>query len=182
MNRTIKFIIIGLILTIVQYLVYLFFALVIFNNNDILWLSSGISYTIATILGYYLHSRITWKERKPTKYGIIMFFVWNFLTALLIAPFLTWLFGLTKPTYNFLYSLSFSMGLNFTYEFVESTTIFILVTLVTLILNYLFYDILVFGDSNKTKVTVKKPTLKVAPESTVKTTKKSPKKTKKAKK
>lgn len=183
MNRTVKFIIVGLTLTVVQYLVYLFFALVIFNNNDILWLSSGISYVIATILAYILHSRITWKERKPTNFGIAMFFVWNILTSFLIAPFFTWFFGLAKPTYNFLYSLSFSMSLDFTYEFIESTTIFILVTIVTLILNYLFYDKLVFGDKAKAKKTPAKTTIKSSPVKSIAKTKSTKKPTKsKAKK
>ena len=176
MNRGIKFVIVGLILTITQYLFYLFFALVIFNNNDILWLSSGISYIIATILAFVLHSRITWKERPPKKNGILMFFAWNLLTALVIAPFLTWFFKLFTPTYNFFYSLSFSMGLSLTYEFVESTLVFILVILITLTLNYFFYDKLVFGDqkkSNKIKAPVVKTVKKKNP--TKKTTKKAKK-------
>jgi putative flippase GtrA len=176
MNRGIKFVIVGLILTITQYLFYLFFALVIFNNNDILWLSSGISYIIATILAFVLHSRITWKERPPKKNGILMFFAWNLLTALVIAPFLTWFFKLFTPTYNFFYSLSFSMGLSLTYEFVESTLVFILVILITLTLNYFFYDKLVFGDqkkSNKIKAPVVKTVKKKTPAK--KTTKKAKK-------
>lgn len=181
MNRGIKFVIVGLILTITQYLFYLFFALVIFNNNDILWLSSGISYVIATILAFILHSRITWKERPPKKNGIIMFFVWNLVTALFIAPFLTWFFKLFTPTYNFFYSLSFSMGLSLTYEFVESTLVFIFVILITLTLNYLFYDKLVFGDEKKAPKKVTPVATKTTKKTTVKKT--TPKKTtKKAKK
>ena len=179
MNRGIKFVIVGLILTITQYLFYLFFALVIFNNNDILWLSSGISYIIATILAFILHSRITWKERPPKKGGILMFFVWNLITAILIAPFLTWFFKLATPTYNFIYSITFKMGLDLTYEFVESTTVFILVILITLTLNYIFYDKLVFGDEKKTKK-VSAPAVKTVKKVTKKTTIK--KTTKKAKK
>lgn len=176
MNRGIKFVIVGLILTITQYLFYLFFALVIFNNNDILWLSSGISYIIATILAFVLHSRITWKERPPKKNGILMFFAWNLLTALVIAPFLTWFFKLFTPTYNFFYSLSFSMGLSLTYEFVESTLVFILVILITLTLNYFFYDKLVFGDQKKPNK-IKAPVVKTAKKKTPakKTTKKAKK-------
>ena len=180
MNRGIKFVIVGLILTITQYLFYLFFALVIFNNNDILWLSSGISYIIATILAFILHSRITWKERPPKKGGILMFFVWNIITALLIAPFLTWLFKLATPTYNFLYSLTFKMGLDLTYEFVESTTVFILVIFITLTLNYIFYDKLVFGDEKKAKK-VSAPTVKTVKKTAAKKTAKKAT-TKKAKK
>lgn len=149
MNRGLKFVIVGIILTITQYLFYTFLAHVIFNNNDLLWLCSGISYIFATILAFVLHSNITWKERKPTNHGIIMFFIWNAITAFAIAPFFTWLFKFNQPIHNFLYSISFGMGFSFTYEFVESTTIFIFVTLITLTLNFLFYDRLVFGKTTK---------------------------------
>ena len=157
MNRGLKFVIVGIILTLTQYLFYTFLVHVIFNNNDLLWLCSGISYIFATILAFILHSNITWKERKPTTHGIIMFFVWNAITAFAIAPFFTWLFKFNQPIHNFLYSISFGMGFSFTYEFVESTTIFIFVTLITLTLNFLFYDRLVFG---KEKTPAKKTAAK----------------------
>ena len=159
MNRGLKFVIVGIILTLTQYLFYTFLVHVIFNNNDLLWLCSGISYIFATILAFILHSNITWKERKPTNHGIIMFFIWNAITAFAIAPFFTWLFKFNAPIHNFLYSLSFSMGFNFTYEFVESTTIFVFVTMITLTLNFLFYDRLVFGTKEE-KAPAKKTTVK----------------------
>ena len=89
-----------------------------------------------------------------------MFFIWNFITALCIGPFFTWLFHFNTPIHNFLYSLSFSMGFNFTYEFVESTTIFIFVTMITLTLNFLFYDRLVFGKEAEAKKPIKKKVAK----------------------
>lgn len=139
-----KFTIIGIILTLANFLIYTFLARVIFNNNELLWLASIISYLLATFLGYLLHSKITWKERKIEKNGILNFFLWNFATALLISPALTWLFGLLTPLYEFAFSLSSAINLPFDYNFIESTAIFCLTALITMILNYFFYDKLVF--------------------------------------
>ncbi|MDO4742207.1 MAG: glycosyltransferase [Candidatus Saccharibacteria bacterium] len=152
-NRTSKFIIIGTILALFNFLIYTFLAHIVFNNNDLLWLDSMISYVLATFLAYLLHSRVTWRERSPTKKGIFMFFLWNFLTALIISPLFTWLFGFLTPLYEFTHHLINFLPLSLEYDFVESTGIFVLTTLVTMILNYLFYDKLVFGSSQKNHVT-----------------------------
>lgn len=144
-KRVGKFTIVGLSLALFNYLLYTFFALVIFKNNELLWLSSLISTSITTILAYILHSRITWRERTPTKTGIINFFIWNALLAIIICPFFTWLFGLLTPLYKFAYNLCLNLHIPFDYAFVESTSIFILVNIVVMILNFFFYDRLVFG-------------------------------------
>ena len=144
-KRTGKFAIIGIILALFNFAIYTFLARIIFNSNELLWLDSIIAYSLATILAFFLHSRVTWKERPPTKHGIIMFFVWNLITAVLISPFFTWLFSLIKPFYEFVFQISQAIHLPFDYNFIESTTIFCLTTCVTMILNYIFYDKLVFG-------------------------------------
>ncbi len=149
-KRVGKFIIIGIILTLFNFLIYTLIARLVFNNNDLLWLDSMVSYLLTTVLAYILHSKITWKERDPGQSGIIKFFLWNFITALLISSFFTWLFGLITPFYQSIHQICINLNLSFDYNFIESTGIFCLVTIVTLILNYLFYDRLVFGTSKKT--------------------------------
>lgn len=141
-----KFAIVGAILALANFLIYTFLARVVMNSNDLLWLDSIISYALATILAYFMHSKITWKERPVTKRGILMFFLWNGLTAFAISPFFTWLFGFASPLYEFAHGISTALHLPFDYNFVESTGIFVLTTCVTMILNYIFYDKLVFGD------------------------------------
>ena len=148
-KRTGKFIIIGTILALFNFAIYTFLARVIFNSNELLWLDSIISYILATVLAYFLHSRITWKERHPTKKGVAMFFLWNLITAILISPFFTWLFGNIKPLYEFLFNISNSLHLPFDYNFIESTSIFCLTTCVTMVLNFIFYDRLVFGSKEE---------------------------------
>lgn len=144
-----KFAIIGAILAIFNYLIYTLIARLILNNNELLWIDSIISYTLATFLAYLLHSKITWKERHITKHSILMFFLWNGITGFLISPFFTWLFGHLTGLYHFIFDISAAIHLPFDYAFIESTTIFCLTTCVTMILNYLFYDKLVFGSNQK---------------------------------
>ena len=144
-----KFAIIGAILAIFNYLIYTLIARLILNNNELLWIDSIISYTLATFLAYLLHSKITWKERHITKHSILMFFLWNGITAFLISPFFTWLFGHLTGFYHFIFDISAAIHLPFDYAFIESTTIFCLTTCVTMVLNYLFYDKLVFGSNQE---------------------------------
>ena len=143
-----KFAIIGIILALFNFVIYTFLARVIFNSNELLWLDSIISYGLATILAYILHSKITWKERNVTKHSIIRFFIWNALLTFIINPGLTQLFSLFTPLYNFAYSIISALHLPFSYEFTLTTGAFVLTAIVTMILNFLFYDRFVFGKSN----------------------------------
>lgn len=155
MKRISKFAIIGVILALFNFAIYTFLARVVMSSNDLLWLDSMISYLLATILAYFLHSRVTWRERKVTKHGIAMFFLWNGITALLISPLFTWLFGILTPLYQLAHGIFTNIHIPFDYDFVESTGIFVLTTCVTMVLNYLFYDKLVFDDTYFQKIIAK---------------------------
>ena len=149
--RASKYTIVGIILTLFNFCAYTLLIRTIFNNNnDLLWLVSLISTTITTFLAYLLHSKITWKERNPGKTGIIKFFIWNILIAVAISPFLTWIFGFITPVYQLAYNIFSTIHIPFDYDFVESTGVFCFTTLCTMILNYLFYDRIVFN-SQQTK-------------------------------
>ncbi|MBR2753962.1 GtrA family protein [Candidatus Saccharibacteria bacterium] len=142
-----RFFVIGVILAIFNYGLYALIANMIINNNDFLWLSSFIASAFTTILAYILHSKITWKERSPGKTGIYKFLIWNILLTIAINPILTQLFGLITPIHDITYSITSSLNFPFTYEFVQSTGAFILTAIITMILNFLFYDRFVFGKS-----------------------------------
>lgn len=144
-TRLVKFVIVGITLALANYVIFTSLDRLVFNNKDLLWIDSIISCTLAAILAYILHSKITWKERTVTSYNIVMFFIWNGLLAIAISPFFTWLFGHITPLYEFIFNITQNIGLPFDYQFIESTGIFCLVTAVTMILNFIFYDKLVFG-------------------------------------
>jgi len=146
-----KYLIIGIFLTLFNYALYTLIARLIIKNDNLLWLSTLISTFITTFVAYALHSRITWKERNPGKLGIIKFLLWNFSVALAIGPFLTWLFGLITPLYDLAFNISTAMHLPFDYSFVHSTGAFVLTSIITMILNFLFYDKIVFGKKKEEK-------------------------------
>ena len=146
--RVSKYTIIGAILTVINFIIYTILIRTIFNNNnDLLWLVSLISCTITAIIAYFLHSRITWREQNPGKTGMAKFLIWNILIAIAVSPFLTWIFSLISPLYQIAFNVISFIHLPFDYDFVQSTGTFCLTTLCTMILNYLFYDKVVFGDN-----------------------------------
>ena len=55
-----KFAIIGIVLTLFNFVLYNFIARIILGDNNLLWFDSAISYALTTILAYILHSKITW--------------------------------------------------------------------------------------------------------------------------
>ena len=144
-KRATRYFIIGVFLTLFNYVLYAFLANVILKDNNLLWLASLIGTLITTLLAYLLHSKITWKERHITKTSIYKFFIWNLLLAFVFYPILTQLFSLITPLYEFAYNISSAIHLPFTYDFVLSTGAFVLASCITMILNYLFYDKFVFG-------------------------------------
>lgn len=143
-KRAGRYLVVGLGITIFNYLLYMLLANIIINNNDLLWLSSLISTAITTIVAYILHSQITWKERNVTKSSIIRFFIWNAALAFIIGPVLTQLFSLITLVYEFAFNISSALGLPFSYEFILTTSTFGFTSVVTMIINFLFYDRFVF--------------------------------------
>ena len=144
-KRATRFVAVGGILTIINYILYSVLANIIFNNSDLLWLASLISTSTSTILAYIFHSRITWKERRPKKSGVYNFFIWNFSIAFSLNPLLVQLFSFLTPLYQFAYNISSAISLPFTFEFIQSTGAFCFTTILIMVLNFLFYDKIVFS-------------------------------------
>lgn len=140
-----RYLIVGICVTIFNYVLFAILSNLIIQNNDLLWLSSLIATVITTIVAYIAHSKITWKERIVTKHSIMRFFIWNALLAIVISPALTQLFSLITPLYEFAFNIASAINLPFTYEFVLTTGSFALTSIVIMILNFLFYDKFVFG-------------------------------------
>lgn len=153
-KHAVRYFIIGVSITIFNFLLYSIIANYIIKNNDLLWLSSFISTFFTTILAYFLHSRITWKDRDVTKVAVAKFFIWNGILTFAINPGLTQLFSLdfVTPLYNLATNIAnrlLNLGVNF--EFVQSTGAFIITGFVVMIINFLFYDKFVFDKEKTTK-------------------------------
>jgi putative flippase GtrA len=152
-KHALRYLIVGILVTVFNYVLFAILSNLIIKNNDLIWLSNFIATAITTIIAYIAHSKITWKERTITKHSIIRFFIWNAMLAIAIAPGFTQLFSLFTPLYEFAYNITSALHLPFTYEFVLTTGAFALNSIVIMILNFLFYDKFVFG---KKKVTHEK--------------------------
>ncbi|MBQ2638151.1 GtrA family protein [Candidatus Saccharibacteria bacterium] len=145
-RHAIRYLIVGVSVTLFNYILYAVLSNLIVRNNDLLWLSSLIATAVTTVVAYFAHSKITWKERSITKTAIYKFFIWNALLTFAISPALTQLFSLITPLYEFTFNITSALHLPFTYEFVLTTGTFVLTTAVIMILNFLFYDRFVFGN------------------------------------
>lgn len=148
-KRAGRYFIVGVCVTLFNYALFAVISNLIILNNDLLWLSNFIATAITTIVAYFAHSKITWKEREVTKHSIIRFFIWNAILTVAIAPGFTQLFSLLTPLYEFAYNITSAIHLPFSYEFVLTTSSFCFSALVIMILNFLFYDRFVFGKKPK---------------------------------
>lgn len=148
-RHAVRYIIVGIIVTLFNYTLYTLLTNIIINNNDLIWLSAFIATAITTLVAYLLHSKITWKERTITKTAIYKFFIWNIMLTVLINPLFTQLFSLITPLYKLAFDIFQNLHIPFTYEFTLTTGAFALTSIVNMILNFFFYDKFVFGKTNK---------------------------------
>lgn len=155
MKRVFKFLGVGLTITVIEYIIYTLLVMVLFGGNtEIAPAATAISGAIAMVVAFLMHSKITWRERNPGKFGIVKFFAWNILLVALIRPGLAAFFELLTGLYQFGFMITSAIHLPFSYDFVESTGIYVLVTAVSMTLNFICYEKVVFG--TKVKVEEKK--------------------------
>ena len=100
-----KYLIFGLLNTGVNYGIYEALALLVFTAENQLWLATLISGAISIFVGYFLHSKFTWKDREVGKKQLGKFFIWNVVMNVAVRPLLTMFFGL----FEFLYQFAFEV-------------------------------------------------------------------------
>ena len=148
MNETAKrvgnFVWVGIVLTLIDYAVCELLVLLVFRDAAATSMATVVSGVVSTVVAFFMHSRITWRDRTMDTVAVIKFFAWNVAVMIMLRPFLVWVFGLLGWLYEFCYGLVAWMGIS--YDFVASTVAYGLVTVITLTLNYLFYDKFVFGE------------------------------------
>ena len=145
-KRLFKYIVVGCTITLADFLIYTVLMAVVFSENvDMAGVASIISGVIATCVAYLLHGNITWKNRNPGKLGVVKFFAWNAFMVILLRPLMSFGFKSLTGLYQFAYMISSAIHLPFSYDFVENTGLFVLMTIVTMTLNFLCYDRVVFG-------------------------------------
>ena len=144
-----KYLVFGLLNTGINYGMYEALALLVFKEEGQLWIATLISGAISIFVGYFLHSHFTWKDREVGGLQLLKFFIWNVILNLAVRPLLTAFFGLFGFLYEFAFSICQGIGIGFTQEFVTSTGNYVLMTTVTMVINFLVYDKFVFGESKR---------------------------------
>ena len=142
-----KDLIFGVLNTAVNYGMYEALALLVFKEDGQLWIATLISGAVSIFVGYFLHSKYTWKDREVGKKQLGKFFIWNVILNVAVRPLLTAFFGLFGFLYKFAFDIFQGIGIGFSYEFVETTGNYVLMTAVTMVINFLVYDRFVFGKS-----------------------------------
>lgn len=151
-SRILKFAGVGFLAAVIDYAVYEVCVLTIFSELSFKQpLSIMVAGAVSTIVAFFLHSNITWKERDPGKFGIFKFFLWNILIIEILRPQLTVLFDLEffHNFYQFVYMIVGWVPLFSSYVFVSSTTSYVLITIITMTLNFIFYEKFVFGSKKQ---------------------------------
>lgn len=146
MTKTISFIVVGVVGTLVDFVIFTGLKATWFPRLEQTWLATIGAGVVATGVNYILHSRITWKDRKTTKWTMVHFLAWNAGAVLGVRPILTGIFQQLGGLYELAFAITTFLGIPFNFDFVRNTGIYALMTLVTLIINFWGYEKVVFGD------------------------------------
>lgn len=141
------FFVVNIVTTLVDFVFYTVLARIL--GNDLLWLVAIISGLSGAVVSFIVNKKITWRSSKPKKFGVYLFFIWNGAKIAVVRPLLTIVYSYLTPIYVFAFSITKAIGLPFDMDFVESTGVFCFVTLSTMIMSYLIYDRLVFGNKKE---------------------------------
>jgi putative flippase GtrA len=144
-KRPLTFFFVGTSLTLLDFAAYSLLSILVFNSPDQLKFAAMISGIVATVAAYFAHQFITWKDKQVSVVTVIKFLAANVLSALIIRPILLTIFIKFTALYQFAFWLTTLLGLPFSYEFVEGTVVFGLMTLVVMFVNYTLYSKFVFN-------------------------------------
>lgn len=144
-RRPIIFLAVGIFNTLADFLVFTLITQTIFEQN--IALAGFLSGTLALLVAYATHSKVTWRERSMSRISILKFFVVTGFGMWVIRPTLLLIFSRMVTAFDFSHKISSSLGLPFNYGFIVNSISFCLMVIVILIYNYLSYDRLVFNET-----------------------------------
>lgn len=146
------FLLVGGFNTLADFTCYTLLTLFIFKEPSQIAIAGVISGTIALVIAFLSHNYITWRERETSPITIVKFFIVTGFGMWVIRPILLSLFITFTPLYTLLHTISSSLYLPFSSEFIANTCAFLLMTVVLLIYNYFAYDRLTFSPQKTRKI------------------------------
>ncbi|MCL1876635.1 GtrA family protein [Candidatus Saccharibacteria bacterium] len=140
-NTKAVYVAVGVFVTLVNYVMYLILAPIFVENA---WFAVAGSGFVAVITGLVLHSHLTWRNRDNTKSTAVKFLIYNLILITTLQPMLEWFFK--QSFWNWLYDFAFwlTAWVGWSADFVRRTGVFGLMACVTMIVNFLVYDRIVF--------------------------------------
>lgn len=141
-NVKVVYVMVGVTVTLINYVMYLTLA-PIFGDSD--WRTVAGAGFIAVITALILHSRLTWRKRQTSRLAVVEFLVYNLFLITVLQPALMWFFN--QSFWNWLYDFAFWLTdwVGWPVEFVRRTGIFGLTAAITMVVNFLVYDRIVFS-------------------------------------
>lgn len=149
MSKTARYLISGISASVTNFVIYEVLVIVVFHDVSLAWLATGIASLCATVVAFILHSRLTWRDRDPGKYGPLKFLLWNIFMSVAVGPLLA--FGFEKLTglYEWAYGICQWLHLPFSYDLVVSLGIYGLSAVVTMTMNFFIYERIIFREKKE---------------------------------
>lgn len=149
-KRPAIFLAVGIINTLLDFSFYTLLSQTVFKES--IGLAGLVSGTISLFIAFLTHSFITWRGTEVSRKTLLRFFVVTGFGMWIIRPFLLSVFIMLSPLYNWAYSVSSTLSLPFSYDFVAKTGAFGFMVIIVLIYNYFTYDRFVFKKYEKDSV------------------------------
>lgn len=150
MQQAIRFVAVGLFTTTVDYIIYeLCLVFLLGGNAELASFASMMSGTISTFVAFFMHKNVTWKAKQVRRANILRFFGWNAILVLLVRPNLIEMLGCLDFIYQLAFNICQFIHLNFSWDFVKSTGIYAIMTVIIMVVNFMVYDKFVFGEHKK---------------------------------
>jgi putative flippase GtrA len=149
-KRPLVFLAVGIGNTLLDFAFYILLTQVFLRGEENIALAGIISGTFALICAFLTHGLITWRGKEVSHRTAFKFFVFTGFGMWVIRPLLLALFIKLGGLYDWAHSVSQSLSLPFSREFIASTGAFGFMVIIVLIYNYVVYNRFVF---NKPKTT-----------------------------
>ncbi|MBC7404832.1 MAG: GtrA family protein [Cytophaga sp.] len=136
---------VGVFNTLFDFTFYTFLTSFVFKDNDKIAIAGVISGTAALVCAFITHSLITWRGSHISHRTILKFVAFTGFGMWFIRPLLLAGFIRLNGLYSWVFSISYTLHLPFSRDFIVNTGAFGFMAVILLIYNYLTYNRFVFS-------------------------------------
>lgn len=143
-KRPLIFLAVGILNTLLDFGFYTLLTSVLLTDESQIALAGIISGTFALLCAFATHGFITFRGSDLGKNTLIRFVLFTGFGMWVIRPLLLALFIRVDPLYRWVFGISDTIGLPFSYDFVANTGAFGFMVVLVLLYNYFVYARFVF--------------------------------------